>query len=69
MCIRDRVRTKLVNVLAELSRFADEYKAQPTLAFTHFQPAQPSTVGKKMCIRDRFRHHRLYLERIHHEWT
>ena len=41
------VRKKLVNVINELSKFADKYKAQPTLAFTHFQPAQPTTVGKR----------------------
>ena len=41
------VRKKLVNVIAELANFADKYKAQPTLAFTHFQPAQPTTVGKR----------------------
>ena len=41
------VRKKLVNVIAELSAFADKYKEQPTLAFTHFQPAQPTTVGKR----------------------
>ena len=40
------VKKKLVNVIAELAKFADEYKALPTLAFTHFQPAQPTTVGK-----------------------
>ena len=40
------VKKKLVNVIAELSAFADKYKDQPTLAFTHFQPAQPTTVGK-----------------------
>ena len=40
------IRKKLVSVIDELSRFADRYKAQPTLAFTHFQPAQPTTVGK-----------------------
>ena len=44
------VRRKLVNVIAELSRFADKYKAQPTLAFTHFQPAQPTTVGKRATL-------------------
>ena len=44
------VRTKLVNVIAELAKFADEYKAQPTLAFTHFQPAQPTTVGKRATL-------------------
>ena len=44
------VRKKLVNVIAELSAFADKYKAQPTLAFTHFQPAQPTTVGKRATL-------------------
>ena len=44
------VRKKLVNVLAELAKFADEHKAQPTLAFTHFQPAQPTTVGKRATL-------------------
>ena len=44
------VRNKLVNVINELSKFADKYKAQPTLAFTHFQPAQPTTVGKRATL-------------------
>ncbi len=44
------VRKKLVNVIAELAKFADEYKALPTLAFTHFQPAQPTTVGKRASL-------------------
>ena len=44
------VQKKLVNVIAELSKFADQYKAQPTLAFTHFQPAQPTTVGKRATL-------------------
>ncbi|MDO4518841.1 MAG: adenylosuccinate lyase [Eubacteriales bacterium] len=44
------VRKKLVNVIAELAKFADEFKAQPTLAFTHFQPAQPTTVGKRATL-------------------
>ena len=44
------VRKKLVNVIDELSKFADKYKAQPTLAFTHFQPAQPTTVGKRATL-------------------
>ncbi len=44
------VRKKLVNVIAELSKFADIYKSLPTLAFTHFQPAQPTTVGKRATL-------------------
>ena len=44
------VKKKLVNVIAELSAFADKYKDQPTLAFRHFQPAQPTTVGKRATL-------------------
>ncbi len=44
------VRTKLINVINELSKFADKYKDLPTLAFTHFQPAQPTTVGKRATL-------------------
>ena len=44
------VRKKLINVINELAGFADKYKAQPTLAFTHFQPAQPTTVGKRATL-------------------
>jgi len=44
------VKKKLVNVIAKLAEFADKYKALPTLAFTHFQPAQPSTVGKRATL-------------------
>ncbi len=44
------VRKKLVNVIAKLSSFAEEYKDLPTLAFTHFQPAQPTTVGKRATL-------------------
>jgi adenylosuccinate lyase len=44
------VRKKLLNVINELAKFADEYKSQPTLAFTHFQPAQPTTVGKRATL-------------------
>lgn len=44
------VKKKLVNVIDELSKFAIKYKALPTLAFTHFQPAQPTTVGKRATL-------------------
>ena len=44
------IKKKLVNVIAELGNFADRYKGQPTLAFTHFQPAQPTTVGKRATL-------------------
>ncbi len=44
------VRDKLVNVLRVLGKFAEEYKDLPTLAFTHFQPAQPTTVGKRATL-------------------
>ena len=44
------VKKKLVNVMAELAKFADRYKDLPTLAFTHFQPAQPTTVGKRATL-------------------
>ncbi|MCR5784365.1 MAG: adenylosuccinate lyase [Eubacterium sp.] len=44
------VHKKLVNVIEKLAKFADEYKNQPTLAFTHFQPAQPTTVGKRATL-------------------
>ena len=44
------VEKKLVNAIAQLSRFAEEYKDLPTLAFTHFQPAQPTTVGKRATL-------------------
>ena len=44
------IRKKLLNVLSELSRFAWKYKDLPTLAFTHFQPAQPTTVGKRATL-------------------
>ncbi len=44
------VHKKLVSVIAELANFANKYKNQPTLAFTHFQPAQPTTVGKRATL-------------------
>ncbi|MCR4798782.1 MAG: adenylosuccinate lyase, partial [Lachnospiraceae bacterium] len=44
------LRKKLLNVIAALAKFADEYKDMPTLAFTHFQPAQPTTVGKRATL-------------------
>ena len=44
------IRRKLINVIARLAAFAREYKDLPTLAFTHFQPAQPTTVGKRATL-------------------
>ncbi|MEZ3506085.1 MAG: adenylosuccinate lyase [Lachnospiraceae bacterium] len=44
------VKRKLVNVIAKLAEFAQQYKELPTLAFTHFQPAQPTTVGKRATL-------------------
>ena len=44
------VKKKLVNVIAQLGSFAEKYKELPTLAFTHFQPAQPTTVGKRATL-------------------
>ena len=44
------VKKKLVTVIAKLAKFAQEYKELPTLAFTHFQPAQPTTVGKRATL-------------------
>ncbi|MBQ6624488.1 MAG: adenylosuccinate lyase [Clostridia bacterium] len=44
------VRKKLVNLMDKLSKFAIEQKDQPCLAFTHFQPAQPTTLGKRACL-------------------
>lgn len=51
--MRDALRllkTKLLNVIERLAAFADKYKELPCLAFTHFQPAQPTTVGKRACL-------------------
>lgn len=44
------IRSKLINVIAQLSDFADKHKDLPTLGFTHFQPAQPTTVGKRATL-------------------
>lgn len=44
------VRKKLVNLINELSKFAEEYKDMPCLAYTHYQPAQPTTVGKRASL-------------------
>lgn len=44
------VRAKLVNVIDMLKKFALQYKALPTLGFTHLQPAQLTTVGKRACL-------------------
>ena len=44
------VRNKLITVIRNLSKFADAYKGLPTLGFTHFQPAQPTTVGKRATL-------------------
>ena len=45
-----RIRTLLVNAIAELARFAREHRDVPTLAYTHYQAAQPTTVGKRACL-------------------
>lgn len=44
------VKERLAKVIATLAKFADEYKSLPTLGFTHFQPAQPTTVGKRATL-------------------
>ena len=44
------IKKRLVKLISILSRFADQYKDLPTLGFTHFQPAQPTTVGKRACL-------------------
>lgn len=44
------IRKKLINVISRLSSFSLQHKALPTLAFTHFQPAQPTTLGKRATL-------------------
>lgn len=44
------IRRRLVGVVASLAEFARRYRALPTLGFTHFQPAQPTTVGKRTTL-------------------
>ncbi|MFP3154356.1 adenylosuccinate lyase [Lachnospiraceae bacterium ZAX-1] len=44
------IRKKIMNVIDKLAKFAEEYKSLPTLGFTHFQPAQPTTVGKRATL-------------------
>ena len=44
------IKKKLVNAIASVAKFANEYKDMPCLGFTHFQPAQPTTVGKRATL-------------------
>ena len=44
------IRRKIINAIAQLSKFADEYKSLPCLAFTHYQAAQPTSVGKRATL-------------------
>lgn len=46
----DLIRKELINAISRLAVFADKYKDLPTLAFTHYQPAQPTTVGKRATL-------------------
>ncbi|MBF1052060.1 MAG: adenylosuccinate lyase, partial [Peptostreptococcus sp.] len=46
----DLIRKRLIKLISILADFADKYKDLPTLGFTHFQPAQPTTVGKRACL-------------------
>ena len=45
-----QIKNLLLNAIEALSEFAMQYKALPTLAYTHFQAAQPTTVGKRACL-------------------
>lgn len=49
-CALILVRHKLLSVIDALSRVASEYKALPTVGYTHYQVAQPTTVGKRVCM-------------------
>ena len=44
------IKKELINTIAALADFAEEYKALPTLAYTHFKAAQPTTLGKRACL-------------------
>ena len=44
------VRAKIINAISKLAKFAEDYKDLPTLGFTHYQAAQPTTVGKRACL-------------------
>ena len=46
----EQIKKRIINTLSLLSDFADKYMSQPTLALTHFQPAQPTTVGKRATL-------------------
>ena len=44
------IRSELLTVIANLAAFADKYKAMPALGYTHYQPAQPVTIGKRAAL-------------------